>query len=203
MSRFKLGFLQTLRSAASNGVGLAALLTLAGCSPVQVRLGMKVYLDKITVTSMEAKLANGTAIAPGEKLPLVVAFTQPDGQILMTEGVGHGKVLWKDLQVTASVVKASKKGIVSLPQDPRISDGKVAHIAITVPSHPDLHAEFDILVRYDQNYVTNFSGSSGSSGMNGSDGTDGSSGSMGSMDPDHPSAGGDGSDGGSGSNGSD
>jgi hypothetical protein len=184
-------------------LGLMFLLALSGCAAVKVKLGMRVYLEKIPVTSMEAKLAKRPGIAPGEKLPLVVAFTGSDGKVWMTEGEGHGKVLWKDLNVVATVATANQKGIVSLPRDPRISDGKVAHVSITAPSHPDLHAELDISVRYDHNYVATFSGSSGSNGTDGSDGMDGSSGSMGSTDPDHPSAGGNGSDGTNGSDGAD
>jgi hypothetical protein len=184
-------------------LGLAVLLVVSGCAAVQVRLGMKAYLNKIPVTSMEAKLANGAAIAPGEKLPLVVSFTDPNNKVWVTEGEGHGKILWKDITVTPTLVTANKKGVVSLPSDPRISDGKMAHVAITVPSHPDMHSEIDIPVRYDYNYSFYVSGSSGSSGMNGSDGMDGSSGSMGSIDPEHPSDGGNGSDGTNGSDGQD
>ena len=181
-------------------LALTSLLALTGCTPIKVRLGMKVYLDKIPVTSMQASLPKGPGIAPGEKSPLVVVMTEPNGKTLQTEGAGHGKVLWKDLSVTATVAKVNQKGVLSLAHDPRVSEGKLAHVSITVPSHPDLHAELDIPVRYNFKFVANFSGSSGSSGMSGSDGMDGSSGSSGSTDPDNPSAGG---DGGNGSNGSD
>ena len=187
-------------------LGIACLLSLSGCTPIKVRLGMKVYLDQTPVTSIAASLPNGSGIAPGEKSPLVVVVTEPDGKVLQTEGAGHGKVLWKDLTVTPSVVTANQKGIVSLPHDPRKSEGKLGHVTITVPSHPDLHAELDIPVRYNYAFTSNFSGSSGSSGMNGSDGMAGSSGSMGSIDPNSPSAGGngtDGSNGGDGGNGGD
>ena len=121
----------------------------------------------------------------------------------MTEGAGKGKILWSDLAIAASVVSASKKGVLSLPRDPRLSDGKAGHVIVTVASHPDLRAELDIPLRYNYKFVSNFSGSSGSSGINGSDGTDGASGSTGSMDPDQPSAGGNGTDGTDGSNGQD
>jgi hypothetical protein len=180
---------------------LASVLALSGCTGVKVRLGWKVYLDKIPITSMDAKLAGGPGIAPGENLPLVVAFTGADGKILVTEGKGHGKVLWKDLTVMTTVATANKKGSVSLSRDPRISDGKMVHVTITVPSHPDMRAEFDSPVEYDRPFSSNLSGSSGYSGTDGSSGMDGSSGSSGSFDPDHPSAGGDGSDGSSGSDG--
>jgi hypothetical protein len=184
-------------------LGMVSLLALGGCTRLQVRLGWKMHLDKVPITSMQASLPKGPGIAPGEKSPLVVVLTEPDGKTLQTEGAGHGKVLWKDLTITASVVTANKKGVVLLPVDPRISDGKVAHVTITVPSHPDLRAELDIPLRYDYKFNANFSGSTGSSGLNGSDGMDGTSGTAGSIDPNNPSAGGDGSNGTDGSNGQD
>ncbi len=179
------------------------MLALSACTPIKVRLGMKVYLDKTPITSIAASLPKGSGIAPGEKSPLVLVVTEPDGKVLQTEGAGHGKVLWKDLHVTATVVTANQKGIVSLPHDPRKSEGKVGHVTITVPSHPELRAELDIPVRYNYAFTSNFSGSSGSSGMNGTDGMAGSSGSMGSTDPNNPSAGGNGGNGTDGSNGGD
>ncbi len=179
------------------------LLALSGCASVQVHLGMKVYLDKTPVASMKISLPKGPAIGPGEKLPLVVVVTEPDGKVLQTEGAGGGKVMWKDLKITATIVTANQKGIVSLPRDPRVSDGKVPHVTITVPSHPDIRADLDIPVRYDEKYTANFSGSPGSSGMNGMDGMNGASGSMGSMDPNNPSPGGNGGNGTDGSNGED
>ncbi len=179
------------------------MLALSACTPIKVRLGMKVYLDKTPITSIAASLPKGPGIAPGEKSPLVVVVTKPDGKVLQTEGNGHGKVLWKDLAVAPSVVTVNQKGIISLPHDPRKSEGMVGHVSITVPSHPDLRAELDIPLRYNYAFTSNFSGSSGSSGMNGSDGLAGSSGSMGSTDPNNPSAGGDGGNGTDGSNGED
>jgi hypothetical protein len=184
-------------------LGMASLLSLSGCAAVQVHLGMKVYLAKTPIASIKATLPKGPGIAPGEKLPLVVVVTGPDGKVLQTEGAGQGRVLWKDLTVTATVVTANQKGIVSLAKDPRVSDGKVPHVIITVPSHPDLRADLDIPLRYDIGYTANFSGSTGSSGMNGSDGMSGRSGSTGSMDPNNPSPGGNGTDGTDGSNGQD
>ena len=182
-------------------VGLILVLALSGCAAVKVKLGMRVYLDKTPVSTMEAKLPKGPGMAPGDKSPLVLVFTQPDGKILQTEGEGHGKVLWKDIQVTTTIATFNQKGTLALPHDPRKSDGKVPHVTITVPSHPDLRAELDIPVRYDRNYVSSFSGSSGSSGSDGIDGMDGSSGSSGSLDPDNPSPGGDGSNGSDGTSG--
>jgi hypothetical protein len=180
---------------------LLPILALSGCAAMQVRLGWKVYLAKTPVASIEASLPKGPGIAPGEKSPLVVVVTEPDGKVLATEGQGQGKVMWRDLNVAASVVAANQKGIVSLSEDPRISDGKAAHVTITVPSHPGLQADLDIPLRYDYNFSTNFSGNTGSGGFDGSNGMDGTSGSMGSLDPNSPSPGGNGSDGSNGSDG--
>jgi hypothetical protein len=184
-------------------LALMSLLALSGCTSVKVKLGMRVYLANTPVSSMQASLPNGPAIAPGEKSPLVVQFTQPDGKILVTEGKGKGKVLWADITVSPTVVTANNKGVVSLAHDPRVSDGKTAHVTITVPSHPDLHADLDIPITYDYNFVANFSGLPGSDGSNGSDGLPGSPGSMGSTDPNNPSPGGNGGNGTNGSDGGD
>ncbi|MGH7866333.1 MAG: hypothetical protein ACREP9_01585, partial [Candidatus Dormibacteraceae bacterium] len=182
---------------------ISSLLALCGCTQIKVKLGMSVYLEKTPVASMQASLPKGPAIAPGEKSPLVVQFTQPDGKVLVTEGRGKGKVLWADLTVTPTVVTVYKKGILRLAHDPRVSDGKTAHVTISVPSHPGLHADLDIPTTYDYSFVSNFSGSPGSSGFNGTDGTNGASGTMGSIDPNNPSPGGDGGNGTDGSNGQD
>lgn len=181
----------------------SCLIFLSACASLQVHLGMKVYLDRTPVNSIQASLPKGPGIAPGQKSPLVVTFSQPNGKILTTEGAGEGKVMWGDLQLTSTVVTVNKKGVISLPRDPRASDGKVPHVTITVPSHPDLRAELDIPIRYDEKYVANFSGSRGSDGMNGTDGIDGTSGMPGSIDPNNPSPGGNGGDGADGSNGQD
>jgi hypothetical protein len=167
---------------------------------MKVKLGMRVYLDKTPLSSIQARLATPQGIAPGQRVPLVAHLTEPDGTVLLTEGQGQGKVMWKDLDISASVVTVYQNGIVSLPRDPRVSEGKLPHVTITVPSHPGIRTDFDISIRYDYHFASDFSGSSGSSGMDGRAGMDGTSGSMGSIDPNNPSPGGDGS---SGSNGSD
>ena len=182
---------------------LVSLMALSGCTAIKVKLGLRVYLAKTLVTSMQASLPKGPAIAPGEKLALVLQFTEPNGKVLLTEGQGHGKVLWSDITVTPTVVTADQKGNITLPGDPRKSDGKEAHVSITVPSHPDLHAELDIPITYDYNFTANFSGAPGASGANGLSGTDGTSGSPGSIDPNNPSPGGNGTNGSDGSNGED
>lgn len=182
---------------------LPCLLAQGGCSSMRVKMGWRVDLNKTPVSSIQASLPRGPAIAPGEKSPMVVTLTEPNGQVLLTEGQGAGKVMWKDLQVTATTVLTDEKGNLSFPEDPRASYGKLGHVTVTVPSQPDLHAELDVPVRYDIAFFSDFSGRPGMSGMNGSDGLNGTSGTMGSIDPNNPSAGGDGSNGSNGSDGQD
>jgi len=182
---------------------LGSMLALSGCSAVQVKLGLRTPLAKIPVASMAVSLPNNPAIAPGEKSPLIVEVTGADGKVWLTEGKGKGKILWKDLAVNATVVAASKKGVLSLPKDPRVSDGKTGHVVVTAPSHPGIQTALDIPLRYDYKFTANFSGTSGFPGSNGIDGADGLSGSPGSLDPNNPSPGGNGSNGGNGTDGSD
>ena len=208
MSRFRLPASSYLgnrcfHSVLVAGLSTACALALSGCAAVQVKLGMKVYLAKTPIASIDVTQPKGPGIGPGQSSPLVVEVTQPDGKILQTAGAGKGKVMWQDLVVTPTVVTVNKKGVLSLPKDPRKSEGTLPHVVITVPSHPELRAELDIPLRYDYNFVSNFSGSPGSSGMNGTDGSSGTSGSSGSMDPNNPSPGGDGTNGGNGSDGQD
>jgi len=184
-------------------VGIGLLLTTTGCTSIKVKLGWKVYLAQTPVASIDAKLPKSPGIAPGQKSPLVVTVTEPNGKALQSEGAGGGKVMWRDLQVTASVVKVNNKGIVSLAKDPRVSDGKTGHVTVTVPSHPEQRTDLDIPFRYNVAFTANFSGAKGMDGTNGMDGMSGTPGSMGSTDPNNPSPGGDGGNGTNGSDGGD
>jgi len=185
-------------------VCIACSLMQVGCSAMKVKLGWRVDLTKTPVSSIEVSLPKGPAIAPGQKSALVVEVTQPDGKVLRTEGQGGGKVQWKDLHVTATVVTVNRKGVISLAKDPRVSDGKIGHVNVTIPSHPDIRpADLDVPFRYNIAFVCDFSGSHGTDGLNGQDGMDGISGTPGSLDPNNPSPGGDGTNGTDGSNGQD
>src|ERR1017187_3439824 len=197
----KIAFYQGSKTISLTSLAAAALLALSGCAAVQVKLGMKVPLPKILVASIDASQPKGPGIGPGQKSSLMVNVIELDGKESQTEGVGKGKVMWSDLRVTATVVTVNKKGVVTLPKDPRVSDGKIPHVTVSIPSHPGVHSDLDIPLRYDYRFVSDFSGGSGSNGMNGTDGSDGMNGRPGSLDPNKPSAGGNGSNGGNGSDG--
>jgi hypothetical protein len=193
------------------------LVTLAACSSLEVALGLRVRLDKLPVTSIAASLADKgnpgpvAALAPGTSARLVIVATTQDGKQLVTAGAGHGKVLLDSFIFTPTLVQLGKRGKVTLPADPRISDGKVASIHITTVGHPEVATDLDISVRYDAAFVANFSGSDGSRGFDGTDGLDGLAGADGTSSPPDPNTGlpgpagpgGNGSSGGNGGDGSD
>jgi hypothetical protein len=189
-------------------IGLVSfgIIALGGCGSIEVALGLRMRLDKVPVTALSASLSPGPALSPGKSGRLVITATTTDGKQFVTVGPGHGKVLFDSFTFTATVAKVNKKGVVSLPADPRLSEAVVPQIQILVIGHPDVVADLDIPVRYDVAFTAKFSGSAGSRGFDGSNGLDGSSGSNGSIDLTNPSAGGsgtNGSDGGDGGNGGD
>jgi hypothetical protein len=114
----------------------ACLLAQSGRSSMKLKLGWRVDRTQIPVSSIEVSLPKSPGIAPGQKSPPVVKVTQPNGKVLLTEGQGGGKVQWKGLHVTASVVNVNQKGVLSLARDPRVSDGRLGHVTVTVPSQP-------------------------------------------------------------------
>ena len=180
---------------------LLGLAFLGGCGSIEVALGLRTRLDKVSVTSLSASLSPSPGLSPGKSGRLVITATAADGEQLITVGPGHGKVLFDSFTFDATVVNVNKKGIVSLPADPRVSEGVVPHIRIMAIGHPDIVADLDIPVRYDAAFAAHFPGSAGSSGLDGQNGFDGSAGSNGSADLTNPSAGGNGTNGTSGGDG--
>ncbi len=183
-------------------VGFGAVLALSGCSAIKVKLGMRLSLAKTPVNAMELSQYKNPGIGPGEKSSLIATFAAADGKALVTEGKGKGKVLWSDLTVVPTVVSVDKKGVMTLPRDPRVSDGKTGHVVVTVKSQPAITAALDVPLRYNYAFTSRYAGSSGFNGTDGTNGTDGSPGSPGSTDPNNPSAGGAGGNGTNGTDGS-
>jgi hypothetical protein len=191
--------------------GSARRLALSGISLVFIPVLLpsvcssqpKIPLSKLPLTSMQLTLPKGSALAPGDKSPLVVTLTDPEGKTLTTQGEGHGKVRWADLTVQATVVNVTNKGVVQMPRVPWLRDGKSGHIHVSVLGHPDLVGDIDVLPLYDIAYRATFSESDGLHGTDGTGGIGGTRGIDGSLDPEHPAAGGNGSDGSNGSSGGD
>jgi hypothetical protein len=192
-------------------------VALAGCSSLAVWLGLRVRLDKLPVTSVSASMVSKrggpavSALGPGQSARLVLVATTQDGKQFATVGAGSGKVAFDNYTIEPTIVAVSKRGAVSLSSDPRVSEGKVAHLHIITTAHPEIVTDLDIPVRYDIPFVANFSGAdgwNGSDGTNGFDGTSGSDGTPASVDPTTgfpgtPGPGGNGTDGGNGGDGSD
>ncbi len=183
-------------------------------------MGLRVRLDRLAVTAVTASLEDGhdgsvvSALGPGQSAQLVIVATTQDGKQYATVGGGEGKVAFDNYAITATVVQVTNSGEVSLTSDPRVSEGKVAHLRIAPVAHADVVAELDIPVRYDLAFVADYSGADGANGIDGMAGWDGSSGADGaaaSVDPvtglirpqGPGERGSDGSNGGDGSNGQD
>jgi len=180
-----------------------ALTALNGCASIEVGLGLRMRLDKIPVTALSATLSPDPGLAPGKSGRLIITATTSDAKQLVTVGAGHGNVLFDSFTFTATTVMVGKNGAVSLPADPRTSEGASPHIHIAVVGHPDVTADLSIALRYDVAFVANFAGRAGFKGVDGSDGLPGSDGSAGSNDLNNPSGGGRGSDGSNGEDGRD
>jgi hypothetical protein len=162
----------------ADGLVVLGLLLLSGCASIKVALGVRTRLQKVPVTALAASLSPGPGLAPGKSARLVIVATTTDGKELVTVGPGHGKVLFDSFTFESTLALVSKKGVVSLPADPRVSEGKFPHLRITAIGHPDVVADLDVPVRYDVNFKADFSGKDGANGkagwpgINGSDGVD-------------------------------
>jgi len=191
------------------------LISGGGCSALAVRLGLRVRLDTVPVTSLSATMLSRhdssvvSALAPGQSARLIVVATTDAGKRYPTVGAGNGKVAFDNYTIEATTVQVNKRGTVSLSTDPRVSEGKVGHLRISPTAHPEVVTEIDVPVRYDVPFIADFSGASGSAGLDGTDGLDGLDGQDGTpatVDPTtgalgNPGPGGNGSAGGNGGNG--
>jgi hypothetical protein len=75
--------------------------------------GLKTRLDKVSVTSLSARLSPSPGLSPGQSGRLAITATASDGKQLVTVGPGHGTVLFDSFTFDATVVSVNKKGIVS------------------------------------------------------------------------------------------
>lgn len=193
---------------------ILTLFSITGCSAIAVALGLRIRLDKLPVTTISASLVNKrsgatvVALGPGQAAQLVIIATTADGKQYPTVGAGKGKVAFNNYTIEATLATVTQGGKVSLPADPRVSEGKSAHLRIAPVAHPEVVTEMDIPLRYDIAYSANFSGADGASGSDGFDGTDGFAGTDAAPAPVDPTTGmigtqGSGGDGGNGGNGTD
>jgi hypothetical protein len=183
------------------GLAILGLLLSGGCTSIKVALGLRTRLQKVPVTALAPFLYPGPGLAPGKSARLIIRASTTDGNELTTVGPGHGKVLFDSFTFESTVVQVSKKGVVSMAADPRVSEGKLPHIRMTAIGHPDVVADLDVPLRYDADYKADFSGKAGADGADGSSGMDGSAGS--NRTSGQGGDGGDGGPGGDGQNGGD
>jgi hypothetical protein len=183
-------------------VGLMAL-ALSGCESIMVMTGARMRLDGVPLQSIAASMPGTGALAPGAKARLSIVATTTDGRTLATAGTGDGKVLPDSYLFEGSIVTVNADGVVKLPADPRLSEGRSPHVRIHAVGQPTPVADLDIPVRYDVVFAATYAGADGMDGRNGANGSDGADGTPGNVDLANPSAGGNGGNGGAGMNGED
>jgi hypothetical protein len=150
---------------------------------------------------VSASLYPQPTLSPGKSGQLIIVASASDGHKWTTVGPGHGTVLFDSFLFNATVAQVSADGVVSMPSDPRVSEGKEALVRITVVGHPDVTTDLNVPLRYDTAFAAEFSGKPGLDGIDGTDGLPGVDGASGSIDPTRLSEGGRGSDGSNGSDG--
>lgn len=175
---------------------LALLLT--GCAPVQVAMGTRTRLDRTPLKEVSLQLAEGASLYPGGSASLVARATTEDGQVLVTEGAGGGKVLWDSFRLVAPGATVTGGGEVALDEDPRGYAGRAVRVSLTTLSTPERRAEAVLPVRFDKAFRADFSGHPGRPGFQGSAGPAGIPGSDASVVPTSPQRGGKGGLGGDG-----
>ena len=173
---------------------LLAALTLSACESIGIALGLRTRLDKVPVTALSASLVPDPGLAPGKKAKLILVASTADGKTLTTVGAGKGPVLFDSFIFQPTIVQV-KDGVVSMPADPRVSEGQTPHLQIAVVGHPEVTTDLEVPPRYDAAFKAHFSGATGTPGIDGLAGLDGSAGASGSIDLNNPSPGGNGDDG--------
>ncbi len=179
----------------------ATAFALAGCETLLVATGARMRLDGVPLRSIAASLPGDGRLSPGASARLSVVATTTDGRTLASVGTGDGKVLLDSYVFEASVATVDADGVVRLPADPRLSEGRTPHVRPHAAGQATPVAELDIPLHYDVAYTTTYAGRDGGDGTDGLDGLAGPPGGTGSFDPESPSAGGDGGDGGNGTDG--
>ncbi|MFL6601485.1 MAG: hypothetical protein ACJ8R9_09145 [Steroidobacteraceae bacterium] len=184
-------------------IAAIAMFAAGGCGSIGVALGTRTRLDKLPIVSISATLHPQPGLSPGRSGQLIIVATAEHGHTLTTVGAGRGTVLFDSFTFDPTIVRVSGSGVVSLPSDPRVSNGQTAHVRIAVVGHPEVVTDLAVPARYDVAFAAHFSGSPGINGSSGTDGLAGSDGSPGSTDPSNASAGGSGTDGARGGDGGD
>jgi hypothetical protein len=173
----------------------AMALALSGCEALMLATGQRTRLPDAPLKSVTAALPGNGALAPGGSAALSIIATTADGHQFATAGTGDGKVLADSYLFAASIAVVTTEGVVTLPDDPRLSEGRTPFVRVTVPGQPSLVTDLQIPVRYDVAYSAAYVGNDGEDGNSGDSGRDGRDGKAGSNSP--------GGGGGAGSNGSD
>ncbi|MHB8874695.1 MAG: hypothetical protein ACYC8T_13485 [Myxococcaceae bacterium] len=155
-----------LRDARGARVLCARLLCLAltaGCAGPDLR--------KEKVAAVEPQFL-GAPVCPGQRGDLIVTVMLENGKRLVSEGKGHGDVAWSNFVVRSDVATLARRGEVVFAEDPRAYGAGVPVLRVETAGHPNRNTQVEVPVRFDCDYLADFSGRDGANGSHGADGHD-------------------------------
>ena len=144
-------------------VALTAAAVALGCAGPDLR--------KERIASISPLLLTRTS-CPGSTGHLEVRVNLENGKQLATRGPAKGEVAWTNFSLSSDVVTVGREGQVLMPEDPRAYLRAEPSIRIQTAGHPELNALVPVPVRYDCEFVADFSGRDGTDGSAGRDGQD-------------------------------
>src|SRR5262249_41401288 len=101
-----------------------ALSMLAGCDSLLVLAGVRMRRRDVPLQSIEVSLGDSRGLVPGGSAQLSAVAHTVDGRTLAMAGTAGGKVLPSSFRFEAGVVTVDRSGVVTLPEDPRLSEGR-------------------------------------------------------------------------------
>jgi hypothetical protein len=176
---------------------------LAGCKSMQKALGMKTDLEDKPVQELWLHTGDAEELCPGAQVPLTVTAILEDGQHLVSEGAGDGKVTWDNYEIHADGGELVRPGVFALSSDPRATLDGPATLLVRSKHHPDKSVEASLPARYDCTYTADFSGRNGRDGAHGEQGSSGGHGTNNQSSPSYAEPGGHGEHGQNGGHGAD
>lgn len=185
----------------------------SSCTAIKKKLGLKKDLEGRNVTQLEIDRKPAGPLCAGDRATLIIRVSA-DGDTLVTEGTGGGKLLWDEFEVHAvdnlQVASVDDEPVITVGMDHRAMDVAPPSLQLVVKEQPKFNVDKHIIpLRYNCNSLLAMDGArggrgrAGNAGRNGRDGRDGPKDRRGNYygDGQDGSDGGDGQPGGPGGNG--
>jgi uncharacterized membrane protein YgcG len=126
-------------------------------------------LRKEKVVFVEPRV-DAASFCPGQRADLVVRVKLEDGKEYVTEGKARGNIDWSNFEVSSDKIEVGRKGAFFFPEDPRAYSEGYPLIRLQTAGHPDRNTQVEVPIRFDCDYVADFSGRDGRDGPDGPDG---------------------------------